>query len=317
MIVTTTTRKPSRKTFVQRAAADLVKNRYVYIMLLPIVIYYLLFHYGPLAGVMIAFKQFSPGLGILRSPWVGFKHFIDFLTGPYFERTFFNTLSINVMSLVIGFPIPIILAILLDEVRHTVFRRTVQTITYLPHFISLVVICGMIKDFTGREGLINDIISFFNADHVGANLLSSKPLFQPIYVLSGIWQEVGWGTIIYLAALSAVDPALNDAVCIDGGNRFHRVWHISLPSIMPTIIILLILRIGAMTALGYEKIILLYNPSIYETSDVISSYVYRRGIVEMNYSFSSAVGLFSSVINLILVVSANWLSRTMTKESLW
>ena len=294
---------------------DFKKNHLIYLMGLPVLAYYLIFHYGPMYGVIIAFKNFSPGRGILGSSWVGFQWFQDFFNSYYFGRLLRNTLLINILNLIFSFPAPIILALLLNELRSQKFKKTVQTISYMPHFISLVVICGMIHDFTARDGVINDIIAWFGGEP--DTMLLRPELFRPIYIISGIWQGIGWGSIIYLAALSGIDPELYQASLIDGANRWDQVWHITLPGIMPTIVILLILRIGSMMSVGHEKIILLYNASTYETADVISSFVYRKGLLEANYSYSAAVGLFNSVINFILIITANWISRNVNETSLW
>lgn len=284
-------------------------------MALPVVAYYIIFHYAPMYGAIIAFKEFNPALGIMGSPWVGFKHFKSFFEGVYFWRLVRNTLLISVYSLIWGFPAPIILALLLNEVKNKYFKRTVQTVSYLPHFISLVVVCGIIKDFTSTDGVINDIIEFLGGERT--NFLMIPEWFRPIYVGSGIWQEVGWGSIIYLAAITNIDPQLYEAATIDGASRWKQIWHITLPGIVPTIVILLILRLGGLMSVGFEKIILLYNSATMETADVISSYVYRRGLLDFDYSFSAAVGLFNSVINLILITSANRLSRKVSETSLW
>ncbi|MDN5276309.1 MAG: putative aldouronate transport system permease protein [Clostridiales bacterium] len=294
---------------------DIIRNKYIYIMALPVIAYYIIFHYLPMYGAIIAFKEFNPALGIIRSPWVGFKHFKSFFEGVYFWRLIRNTLLISIYSLVWGFPAPIILALLLNEVKNNYFKRTVQTVSYLPHFISLVVVCGIIKDFTSTDGVINDIIELLGGERT--NFLMKPEWFRPIYVGSGIWQEVGWGSIIYLAAITNIDPQLYEAATIDGANRWKQTWHVTLPGIVPTIVILLILRLGGLMSVGFEKIILLYNSATMETADVISSYVYRRGLLDFDYSFSAAVGLFNSVINLILITSANKLSRKISETSLW
>nr|WP_248930795.1 ABC transporter permease subunit [Paenibacillus hamazuiensis] len=284
-------------------------------MMLPGFLYYIVFHYIPMYGATIAFKQFTPAAGIWDSPWVGFKHFQDFFKSYYFWRIIKNTLLINLYSLLFGFPAPILLALLLNEVRKMWFKKTVQTLTYLPHFVSVMIICGLIVDFTSKNGLINDIIVWFGGTR--DNLLMKAELFRTIFVSSGIWQEIGWGSIIYLAALSGIDQELYDAANIDGAGRFRQILSVTLPGIMPTIIILLILRIGHMMDVGFEKIILLYNPSTYETADVISSFVYRKGIVDANYSYSSAIGLFNSLINFVLLIGANKLSKKFSDSSLW
>lgn len=309
-------RKPAaRQSFWRILIRDLKRNRYIYLMLVPVVAYYLVFHYGPMYGVQIAFRDFNPATGIWGSPWVGLKHFRSFFSGVFIGRLLRNTLSINLLDLALGFPAPIILALLLNEVRWNPFKRFVQTITYMPHFISLVVVVGMLLDYLARDGMINNLLGL-----VGVPVeayLENPAWFQPIYVLSGIWQHVGWGSIIYLAALSNIDPTLYEAAMVDGAGRFRQLVHITLPGIAPTIIILLILRMGAMMTVGYEKIILMYNPSTYETADVISTYVFRRGILQTDYSFSAAVGLFNSAINFALVVLANRISRRLSETSLW
>lgn len=294
---------------------DFKKNKELYIIALPVIIYYLIFHYKPMYGAIIAFKQFVPAKGILGSPWVGLKHFKDFFGGFYFWRLLKNTLTISATSIIFGFPAPIILALLINELRFKFFTRVVQTITYLPHFISLVVICGMIKELVSDQGVISNIIAIFTGNH--ENLLNLPKYFVPLFVGSDIWQGVGYGSIIYLAALMGIDQEQYEAAAIDGANKWKQIIHITIPGILPTIIIMFILRIGGILNVGFEKIILLYNPAIYETSDVISSFVYRKGLQEFNFSFSSAVGLFNSVINFIFLVSANWLSRKFNETSLW
>lgn len=301
--------------FLLRVVKDFKLNKSLYLMIIPVILFYLLFHYKPMYGVVIAFKDFNPAKGILGSDWIGLKHFKDFLTGMYFGRTLKNTVVINVTNLIFGFPAPIILALLINELRSKVFSRIVQTISYLPYFLSLVVVCGMIMDFTRDSGVINDIIEFFGGTRT--TMLTIPELFVPVYVGSEIWQGIGWGSIVYLAALAGIDQELYEACKVDGAGRWMQTLHITIPGILPTIIVLLILRIGNMLNLGFEKIILIYNPSIYETSDVISTYVYRKGILESNFSYSSAVGLFNSIVNFILLVSANKISKLANDSSLW
>lgn len=294
---------------------DFFKYKHLYLMVLPVLVFYIIFHYAPMYGAIIAFKNYQPNRGILGSPWVGFKYFESFFKSFYFWRVFRNTILINVYELIFAFPAPILFALLLNEVRSNLFKRTIQTITYLPHFISIVVICGMLTDFLTTDGVVNDFIALLGGQR--SPLLQNPNLFRAIFVGSGIWQGVGWGSIIYLAALSGIDPCLYESAVIDGAGRLRQAWHITLPGILPTIIILLILRIGHMMDVGFEKIILLYNPTTYETADVISSFVYRRGLVEFNWSFSSAVGILNSVINLTLIVLANKISRKVNETSLW
>ena len=279
------------------------------------IIYYIVFHYYPMYGAQIAFKNFSPGKGIAGSPWVGFEHFKSFFNSYYVFRIIRNTLLINIYDVIFGFPAPIILAILLNEVKNSTFRRSVQTITYLPHFISTVVLCGLIIDFTSREGLINNIITMLGGEPI--MFLSKPEWFRTIFIGSGIWQNVGWGSIIYLAALSNIDPELYEAARIDGANKFKQIMHITIPGILPTIVIMFILRMGRMMSVGQDKVLLLYNPATYETADVISTFVYRKGLIDFNFSYASAVGLFNSVINFVLLILFNYLSRKLTDSGLW
>lgn len=284
-------------------------------MMLPVVAYYLIFHYTPMYGAVIAFKDYTPIKGILGSDWVGMKHFIDFFDSYYFWRILKNTLLISLYSLLFEFPMPILLALLINEVRQRRFKRVVQTITYMPYFISLVVICGIITDFTNADGLINHLFMWLGYD--GQAMLQRPELFRPIYILSEIWQRIGWESIIYIAALTSIDQEQYEAARIDGANRLKQMFYITLPGILPTITIMLILRMGNLLNVGFEKIILLYNPVTYETADVISSFVYRKGLLEFGWSYSSAVGLFNSVINLVLLVTANYISRRVSNNSLW
>ena len=304
-----------QKPLYKRILRDFYINRWVYILSIPMLLFYILFRYLPMYGVIIAFKEYAPGLGYWGSPWVGFRHFIDFFRNVYFFRVIRNTLAISLLSLAFAFPAPLILALLLNELSSKWFKRTVQTISYLPHFISIMVVAGLIVDFTASDGVISDLLEFMGMER--QTMLLNPKLFRPIYIISDIWQSAGWGTIIYLSALTGIDPELYEAATIDGAGRFKRVIHVTLPGIMPTVIILLILRIGSIMNVGYEKIILLYNPNTYEVADVISSYVYRRGLQEFQYSFSTAVGLFNSIINFILVCGANYVSNKVSEYSLW
>ena len=287
----------------------------LYIMILPVLAFYTLFCYKPMYGAIMAFKNYSPKLGIWGSPWAGLQYFDEFVSNPYFWRILKNTLTISISALVFSFPAPIILALLINELRGKWFPRIVQTLSYLPHFISLVVVCSLIKEFTVQTGIVNDFLAMFGIER--QTMLNNPKLFVPIYVLSDIWQGIGWGSIIYLAALTGIDQELYEAAKIDGAGRWKQTLHVTIPCIVPTIIIMLILRIGGLMNVGYEKIILLYNPSIYETSDVISSFVYRKGILERSYSYSSAVGLFNSAINCLLLFGSNWISGKLNNTSLW
>ena len=294
---------------------DFRKNKYVLYMAIPVFLWYLIFCYIPMTGIVTAFFNYNIAKGLLHSKFVGFKYFKEFLTGFYAFRTVKNTLAISLLTLAFGFPAPVIIALLLNEVNCKPFKQTVQTITYLPHFISIVVVCGMLVNFSAKSGVFNDIAEFFGHERV-SYLLEPK-YFRTVYVASGVWQSAGWGSIIYLAALSGIDVGLYEAAKIDGAGRLRQLWNITLPGIAPTIIVMLILNMGRLMSEGSEKVILLYNENTYETADIISSFVYRRGIVEANYSYSTAVGLFNAVINLILLTITNMLSRKLTETSLW
>lgn len=304
-----------KKSFGVRLKEDIVRNRVLYIMVLPVLIYYILFAYLPMYGITIAFQDYDPALGYTGSPWVGLQNFKDFFKSVYFLRILKNTLHISLASIIFGFPAPIILALLINEVTSKKYMKTVQTITYLPHFISLVVVCGIIKSFTGTNGIITQIVSKFTND--STSLLMKPNAFVPVYIISEIWQGIGWGSIIYIAALAGVDTQLYEAASLDGCGRLRQVLHVSIPGILPTIVIMLILRMGSVLNVGYEKIILLYNPSTYETADVISTFTYRKGLQEFEWSYGSAVGLFNSAINVIFLLGTNMLSRKLTESSLW
>lgn len=294
---------------------DLSINHTYYVMLIPLILFYAVFHYYPMYGAQIAFKNFTIGKGIANSPWVGMKHFSSFFSSMYFERLLGNTLLINLYDIIFGFPLPIVLAILLNEVRHSGYKRTIQTVTYLPHFISTVVLCSMLRDFTSRTGLINALITIAGGEPI--QFLQKPEWYRVIFVGSSVWQECGWNSIIYMAALSAIDVEQYEAALIDGANRLKQLWYITLPAILPTIVIMLIIRCGRIMNVGAEKTLLLYNPSTYKTADVISSFVYRKGIVDGNYSYSTAVGLFNSVINFIMLVSVNQISKRVTGSGLF
>ena len=299
----------------KKIKASIKKGKYIYIMSVPVILYYFIFAYLPMYGIVIAFQQYSPGKGIFGSKFVGMQNFIDFFSSVYFYRLLRNTLMISFYDLLFSFPAPIILALLLNEVRQMKFKRTVQTITYMPYFISMVVVAGILRDFSLPGGGLSKIVAMFTGETV--NLLGRPDYFRPLFVGSGIWQHIGFGSIIFLAAISSIDQEIYEAAIIDGAGRLRQAWYVTLPSISSTIIILLILRIGNMMNVSYEKIILLYNAVTYETADVISSFVYRKGLLEAVYGYSTAVGLFNSVVNFILLVSANKFSQVFAKSSLW
>ena len=299
----------------KRLIDDIRRQPMIYLMALPVIAFYVVFHYVPMYGITMAFQNYSIRLGTMGSEWVGLTHFVDFFESYYFETLLTNTLLISLYDLLFGFPAPLILALLINELGGTKFKKVVQTISYIPHFISVVIICGIINLFTSSTGLFNDIVAFLGGER--SDMLARPELFRTIYTASGVWQGVGFGSIIYLAALSGVDPGLYDAARMDGAGRFRQTLHITLPGIMPTVTILLILRVGSLLSVGYEKIILLYNPITYSTADVISSFVYRKGVLDANYSYSTAIGLFNSIINFLLLVAANYASRKVSETSLW
>jgi putative aldouronate transport system permease protein len=306
-----------RKMGNSRVLKELARYKSLYIMLLPVIAYYAIFCYAPMYGVQMAFRDFSPKLGITGSPWVGLNNFRDFFGSIYFGRLLRNTLLINFYGLIFGFPIPIIFALLLNEVRNkNGYKSFVQTVSYLPHFVSIVVIAGIIKSFTATEGLFSTLLyQFFSTPK--QNMLMLPDYFRPIYVISDIWQEMGWSSIIYIAALAGISAELYEAAEVDGAGRFRQIWYVTLPGIIPTIMTMLVLRIGNMLSLGFEKVFLLYNEGIYETADVISTFVYRKGLIDGSFSYSTAVGLFNSLVNLFLLVAANKISKRLTQQSLW
>ncbi|PQP88453.1 MULTISPECIES: sugar ABC transporter permease [Paenibacillus] len=294
---------------------DIIRNRYIYLILLPVIAYYIVFHYGPMYGLQIAFKDYGLADGIWGSPWVGLDHFKSFFGNYYFWRLIRNTLLINIYELLFAFPASIILALLLNEIRKGFFKRIVQTISYLPHFISIVVVVGMMIDFFARDGLVNNLLLMIGLQPIA--FMQEPEWFRFMYISSGIWQGIGWGSIIYLASIANIDPTLYDAARIDGAGRWKQTLHITLTGIMPTIVIMFILNIGSMLSVGSEKIILMYNPITYETADVISTYVYRKGILGADFGYTAAVGLFNSVISFILIVLANSISKRVSEHKLW
>ncbi len=304
-----------RSGFGERVRRDFKQHWMLYLMALPMIAFYLLFHYQPMYGATIAFKDFIPKLRIDGSPWVGLKHFEAFFTDVYAGRIITNTIVLSMEQLLFSFPAPILLAVMINETQKKWFKSTVQTMTYLPHFISLMVVCGLVSEFTKRNGLINDLAALLGGKRV--TMLLKPVYFRPIYIISGIWQEVGWGSIVYLAAMTGVDEQLYEAARIDGVGKLRQILYITLPGILPTIVVMFLLKTGSIMDVGYEKIILLYNSSTYSVADVISTFVYRKGVQEYSWSYAAAVGLFNSVINFILVFSANALSRKINDTSLW
>lgn len=293
-----------------------IGNKYwqLYLILLPAVVYMIIFAYGPMYGILMAFENYKPQLGYLGSEWVGLKHFIRFVNYPDFWKLIKNTLSISLYSLA-TFPVPIILSLLINEIGNSKFKKTVQMVTYAPHFLSLVVACSIVTMLVGRDGPIGNLYEFFTGEN--ADLLSKSQWFSTIYVLSGVWQEMGWGTIIYLASLSGVSQDLIESAKIDGANRVQIIRHINIPCILPTIVIMFIMKVGGLMGIGFEKIFLLQNQLNLDTSRVISTYVYEIGLRGGQLSYSTAIGLFNNVINVILVLIANKVSRKISGIGLW
>ena len=291
-------------------------GRYLYLMFLPVFLYYVIFRYGPMLGLSIAFKDFNAYLGFDKSPWVGFKYFQQFFNSIYLWRLVRNTLLINLYDLVFNFPAAIILALLLNEVQNRRFKKTVQTITYMPYFISSVVIASMVVQFLSPStGIVNNIIAAFGGER--QYFMTQPESFRTIYTMMNLWKNVGWNSIIFLAAISGINGDLYEACRVDGGGHLRQTWHITLPGIAGTIVVLLIMRLGHVLDAGYETILLLQSTPIYETSDVIGTYVYRRGLKGGEYSYATAVGMFQSVIGFAMVIIANWLSRRYSDTSLW
>ena len=294
---------------------DWKQNKTLYALFIPVLVYYVVFQYGPMLGLVISFQNYKPSTGFLGSKWVGLQHFRDFFTDYYFQRVLMNTLRISFLTLLFTFPMPIILALLINELSSKLYSRAVQTITYIPHFISIVVVVSIMMDLTCRDGIIPQFLSLFGI--APTTMLNEKQYFIPLYIISNVWQNIGWNSIVYLSALTAIDAQLYEAARIDGANKFRQLLSVTLPCLLPTIIIMLILQVGKMFNVGYEKIILMYNPLTYEVADVISTYVYRKGLLEMNWSYSAAVGMFNSIVSFFLVWFTNKLSKHVSGNSLW
>lgn len=296
-------------TAIKRIGSNLYKHRIIYMMFIPVAAYYFIFHYMPMYGALIAFKNYVPAKGFANADWIGFQYFESFFSSYYCGRLIKNTLTISISSIIFGFPAPILLALLLNEVKSSAYKRVVQTITYFPHFLSIMVVCGMILNFFSMNGMVNDVLVMLGgARH---DFLMNPSAFVPLYVGSDIWQGIGWGSIVYLAALTGIDPSLYEAARMDGANRLRQAIHITLPGIMPTITVMFILKVGNIMNVGHEKIILLYNDLTMDSADVISTFIYRKGLLGANYSYSAAVGLFNSVVNFGMVLAANSLSRSV------
>lgn len=288
--------------------------RILYLMILPSIITLFIFHYIPLYGVQIAFKDYRTSLGIWGSEWVGLKHFIRFFNYPYFKKILWNTIWISLVSF-LTFPIPIIFSLMLNEMKNNKLKKVCQTITYAPHFVSTVIVCSMVIMFTSRKGLINIIINFLCGKSF--DFMADPNAFAWIYSISGLWSGLGWNTIIYTATLAGVSLELIEAAKIDGATRFQIIWHVHLPHLKPTIITMFILRLGQVLSVGFEKVFLLQNPLNMDASSVISTYVYQIGIENQQFSYSSAIGLFNNIINIIMIVTANTISKKVAKTGLW
>ena len=316
MKVSDTTSVKNKKSF-SRTWAKVWKHRYLYIMLIPGIVYFILFRYYPIAWLGISFQDFKLLKGISGSEWVGFKNYIEFFNNPDCWMIIRNTLAINLCSIIFEFPMAVIFALLLNEVRNVRFKKAIQTVTYLPHFISTVVLVGMINSMLSSvpPGAVYKFISYFTGP--GKSILGEEAYFRPIYIISSIWQQTGWNAIVYLAALSAIDPTYYEAAVVDGAGRMRQLIHITIPCIMGTVIMMLIIKIGNIMTLGFEKAYLLQTDTTRQVSETISTYVYKRGLADKDYSYATAVGLFNSVIGFMLVIGANKLSRRVSDYSLW
>ena len=309
--------KRPRPPLSKRLKRDWHKNKWKYIMLLPVLIYLLLFCYKPMYGLVIAFKDYKITRGIEGSNWSNpwYKWFLNFFTDPYFGRLLKNTFLISGLTILFGFPAPIILALMINEVRNSAFKRTVQTITYMPYFISMVVLCGLLKTFCMQDGMFSQIVEMFGGR--GQNFLANPKYFRTIYVLSDIWSGIGWNSIIYLAALSSIDQEQYEAARVDGANRFQRIIHVDLPAIVPTIITMLIFNCASIMNIGFDKVYLMQNDMNIDRAEVISTFVYKVGLTRGDFSFSTAAGLFQSLVSFILLVIVNKICKTVTETSLW
>ena len=292
----------------KRLLKNIRRDKALLLIILPVVLHYLIFVYYPMYGNIIAFKKYSAVKGIMGSEWVGFRYFIQFFNSPYFTRVLKNTLLISVYSILWGFPIPILFALMTNDLKHGAYKRVVQAVSYIPYFISTVIICGMLVNFLSpSSGIINSVIRALGGEPI--NFLMEPKWFRTVFIASGVWQGFGWSAIVYLAALTGVSQELYEAARVDGASKIQQVIHVSIPCILPTVIVTFIMQIGTLMSVGYEKIILLYNPVTLDVADVISSYTYRTGLVEGNYSFGSAVGLFNTLVNFAFLVAADRISK--------
>lgn len=300
----------------KRTLKDLNNSKYLLLLLLPCFVYFVIFKYWPMFGLIISFKDYNLFKGVMDSPWVGFKHYINFFSDPYFIKVLRNTFLLGVYNTLWNFPMPVIAALVINEIKGNGLKKLTQTVSFFPHFVSVVTICGMAIGFLSpRNGIINEIVKFFGGDPI--NFMTDPKYFRTIYIATGIWQNTGWGTIVYLAALSGINSELYDAAAVDGVNKWQELFYVTLPSILPTVILLLIMNIGRAVTVGFEKVFLLQTDANISISEVISTYEYERGMVQANYSYSTAIGLFMSVVSSSLVVGANFISRKVSDTSLW
>lgn len=294
----------------------IAKNYDLYLMLIPVLLFYLIFRYVPMYGIQIAFRDYNPGLGFLKSPWVGWEHFERFFSSFRFSRMIVNTVMINVYQIIFQFPLPIIFAIIVNEVRRKRFKAFVLNTTYIPHFLSTVVVVALISTVTNPEyGVINQLIEYFGGEPI--RFLEESSWFKPVYVGSGIWQNMGWSSLIYLGALAGIDPVLYEAAQVDGASKLQQIFRITIPCIMPTVMIMLILKIGGIMDLGVDKVLLMQNDLNIYSSDVIPVYVYRTGVREGDFSYAAAIDLFNNIINFLMLLSANRISKKLSGSSLW
>ncbi len=307
--------KTVNESLTTKVRKDWKKNWSLYLFFLPVLAFYIIFQYGPMFGLSIAFQDYKPAKGILNSPWVGLKHFKEFFTSFYFARVLWNTIKISFSNLIFAFPFPIILAIFISDLRSKQFSRFVQTITYIPHFISVVVVVSIMQDLTGSHGAITLFLSKFGFEPV--TMLNKSEFFVPLYVISNIWQNIGWNSIVYLSAIVGIDEQLYEAARIDGAGKMRQLFSVTIPCLLPTIIIMFILQVGKTFNVGHEKIILMYNPLTYQVADVINTYTYREGLLNMNWSYSAAVGMFNSIVSFLLVWGTNKMSNRLSGSGLW
>lgn len=308
--------KSQKRPFLIRLGKDIKRHYLLYLLILPVAVWYIIFAYVPMAGLQLAFKDYFMREGIWGSPFIGLQNFTRFFSAYNFKNLIWNTISLNIYSLLVGFPIPIIFALLLNYLRQHRLKKTLQMASYAPHFISTVVVCGMISIFMHPDtGVFNMIRALFGLDSIP--FLSRPAYFKSIYVWSGVWQGMGWSSIIYISALTGVDYQLHEAAVVEGASKIKRIWHVDLPCIKPTIVMLLILQMGQIMSVGFEKVFLLQNELNFSASDVIATYTYRVGLINNDYGYSTAVGLFNSTINLFTVISVNFLAKKITSESLW